>query len=105
MFSSVIFYYLLCLQEATANLQSAEAERFVLEEKLRLKNMATSVRLGRPLLQRDPNPFVTHRGLGAFTEAEFQKDPDSPRGFRPPLNRTSSDISDTLSISAKNLNL
>lgn len=44
-----------------------------MEGRLKLKETNTSLGLARPLPKPDPNPFVTHRGLGAFTEADFVK--------------------------------
>ncbi|XP_005108485.1 switch-associated protein 70 [Aplysia californica] len=88
------------MREAADKLKQAERERQVLEERLRLKEMTTSVRLARPLDRPDPNPFVTHRGLGAFTEAEFQRRlPDSAAE-----GADSFDVNE-LSVAAKSLTL
>lgn len=40
---------------------------------MKLKAMKSSFRMAGPLKSPDPNPFVTHRGLGAFTESDFRK--------------------------------
>lgn len=59
--------------EAEEKMRLAEAERRKMEERLRLREMSTSVALRRPKPLPDPDPFVTHRGKGAFVEADFGK--------------------------------
>ncbi|BFZ18304.1 hypothetical protein BsWGS_21343 [Bradybaena similaris] len=61
------------LREASEKLLQAEKERLKLEERMKLKELSSSTRLAGPLPKSDPNPFVTHRGLGAFSEADFVK--------------------------------
>ncbi|XP_076452968.1 uncharacterized protein LOC143288413 [Babylonia areolata] len=60
-------------REAEEKMQLAEAERRKMEERLRLREMTTSVALRRPKPLADPDPFVTHRGKGAFVDADFGK--------------------------------
>ena len=57
-------YYL--LQEAEDKMLKAEGERLKMEERLRLRQMSTSVGLKKPLPANNPDPFVTHRGKGKF---------------------------------------
>ncbi|GFN99524.1 switch-associated protein 70 [Plakobranchus ocellatus] len=61
------------LQDAAEKLRSAEFERQKMEERMKLKEMTSSSKLAKPLAIPEPNPFVTHRGPGAFTEADFSK--------------------------------
>ncbi|KAK3600223.1 hypothetical protein CHS0354_003019 [Potamilus streckersoni] len=57
------------LQDATEKIKSAENERSKMEQKVKL--WKTPVGLARQI-QPTINPFVTHRGKGAFTETEFE---------------------------------
>ena len=45
-------------------MQLAELERLKMEERLRLREMSTSIPLRRPKPTPDPDPFITHRGKG-----------------------------------------
>lgn len=70
------------LQEAAEKLKSAEVERQKMEERMKLKEMTSSYKLAKPLAAPEPNPFVTHRGRGAFTEADFNRSPGPINGAR-----------------------
>ncbi|GFR92729.1 switch-associated protein 70 [Elysia marginata] len=77
------------LQEAAEKLKSAEVERQKMEERMKLKEMTSSYKLAKPLSTPEPNPYITHRGRGAFTEADFCRSPgpingsgDHQRNFR-----------------------
>ncbi|XP_067682498.1 switch-associated protein 70-like [Haliotis asinina] len=59
------------LLEATSKLRLAEEERVKLEARLKVKESKT-IGLARPMCVPDPDPFTTHRGKGAFVEADFQ---------------------------------
>ena len=96
-------------QEAAEKLKEAETERFILEERLKLKRMKSSVRLARPLSKRDPGSFVTHRGAGAFHESEFQRQDSSEEILEEPTEqpvqeRQSADVSE-MTVAAKSLTL
>ena len=45
-------------------MQLAELERLRMEERLRLRQMSTSIPLRRPKQAPDPDPLITHRGKG-----------------------------------------
>lgn len=60
-------------QDAVSKLKQAEVDRQRLEERLKLKEMNSAAKLARPRPTADPNPFVTHRGLGAFVENDFHR--------------------------------
>ncbi|RUS83374.1 hypothetical protein EGW08_008877 [Elysia chlorotica] len=68
------------LQEAAEKLRSAEVERQRMEERMKLKEMTSSYKLAKPLSVREPNPFITHRGRGAFTQADFCRSPGPLNG-------------------------
>lgn len=61
------------IREAEENMEKAEHQRLKMEERLRLHQMSTSIGLRKPLPINNPDPFVTHRGKGAFSEADFSK--------------------------------
>ncbi|XP_055861473.1 switch-associated protein 70-like isoform X3 [Biomphalaria glabrata] len=61
------------LRDAAEKLKQAEIDRQKIQERMKLKAMTSSSRMAGPIRTPDPNPFVTHRGLGAFTEADFQR--------------------------------
>ncbi|KAK7499089.1 hypothetical protein BaRGS_00009636 [Batillaria attramentaria] len=58
---------------AEEKMKLAEVERQKMQEKLRLREMSTSVGLRGPRPTPNPDPFITHRGKGAFVEADFTK--------------------------------
>ncbi|XP_064612432.1 switch-associated protein 70-like [Liolophura sinensis] len=58
------------LMEATSKLEEAQLERVKAQEKARL--WSTPIGLARPI-QPEPKPWITHRGEGAFIEADFHK--------------------------------
>ncbi|XP_050408427.1 switch-associated protein 70 [Patella vulgata] len=66
------------LSEAMEKMKLAEEERFKMEHKLKLRAINNSMGLSRPTFASDPNPFVTHRGRGAFSESDFLKVKSSP---------------------------
>ena len=49
---------------------------------MKLKEMTSSMKLAKPLPSPGPIPFVTHRGAGAFTEADFVKSPGPMNGTK-----------------------
>ncbi|ESO97449.1 hypothetical protein LOTGIDRAFT_231610 [Lottia gigantea] len=63
------------LNEAMEKMKIAEQERYKMEHKLKLRVTNNCVGLARPKFVSDPSPYTTHRGKGAFSEADFQKSP------------------------------
>ncbi|XP_061163059.1 switch-associated protein 70-like isoform X1 [Saccostrea echinata] len=59
------------LQEATSKLEKAEKDRTIAEAKMKLWKTPT-IGLARPVLPKT-DPFVTHRGEGAFCDKDFSK--------------------------------
>lgn len=89
-------------QEATSKLEEAQLERAKAQEKARL--WTTPIGLARPI-QPEAKPWTTHRGEGAFVEADFHKLPmkenaklSSSLEPEEPKNQESRDIASTKNI-------
>ena len=63
-------------------------ERQKIEERMKLKEMTSASKLAKPLGVREPDPFITHRGRGAFTEADFCRSPGPVNGTRYNFNHS-----------------
>lgn len=62
---------ILFTQEASSKLEKAEKDRIIAEAKMKLWKTPT-IGLARPVLPKY-DPFITHRGEGAFCEKDFKK--------------------------------
>lgn len=62
---------ILFTQEASSKLERAEKDRIIAEAKMKLWKTPT-IGLARPVLPKY-DPFITHRGEGAFCDKDFKK--------------------------------
>lgn len=62
---------ILFTQEASSKLEKAEKDRIIAEAKMKLWKTPT-IGLARPVLPKY-DPFITHRGEGAFCEKDFKR--------------------------------
>ncbi|KAK7087656.1 switch-associated protein 70-like [Littorina saxatilis] len=87
------------IKEAEEKMRLAEEERQKMQERLRLREMSTSVGLRQPKPTPNPNPFVTHRGRGAFTAADFaRKNLENSAGLDDTNGHNTTDAAETDSV-------
>ncbi|XP_048763124.1 switch-associated protein 70-like isoform X2 [Ostrea edulis] len=88
------------LQEASNKLEKAEKDRIIAEAKMKLWKNPT-IGLARPVLPK-VDPFLTHRGEGAFCQQDFIKKDDEKEGV---LKENKKELSETPELTKDNQKL